>query len=182
MPGKYTFQLASEERQRDFPHKLIIGQGNNESVRHVVLKFLGWLLFYRERFYVETDVQNDSIPYVPDLVELGYDMRPRLWIECGECSLQKLQKLAVKCPEAEIWVLKRSPEEVASLLQSMRKESFRRGRYHLIGFDPEMVDELIELMQPRNSLHWFRGGFDPPQLQFTFNDIWFDTEFGVQTY
>ena len=25
-------------------------------------------------------------------------------VECGECSISKLHKLAVKCPEAEIWI------------------------------------------------------------------------------
>ncbi len=180
--GKFTFQLSSEDQRCAFPDKIVVGQSDNESVGHAVLKCLGWLLFYRDRLQIETDIQNDSVPYVPDLVELGYDMRPKLWVECGECSVQKLQKIAVKCPEAEIWILKRCPEEAVALQDAMRKDSLRRGRYHLIGFNPEMVDELIELTQSRNALHWCGGGFNPHQLQFAYNDVWVDATFDVFHY
>jgi uncharacterized protein YaeQ len=176
---KYTFQTTSEEAQRPFPHKILLVQQETETVRHVVLKLLAWALFFRERIQIETDVQNDSIPFVPDLVQLGYDMRPLLWVECGECSLQKLHKLAVKCPEAELWVVRRSAQEAESVLRGMEKEKLRRNRYGVIGFDADMFDEMCGLVRERNTFHWFRGGFDPPVLQFDFNGMWFDAEFGI---
>ena len=77
LANKYNFQLRSEDRHRPFPHKVIIGQGVNESVRHVGLKFLAYALFFHERIQIETEVQDDSIPFVPDLAVIGYDMRPR---------------------------------------------------------------------------------------------------------
>lgn len=179
MANKFTFNLASDDRRRPLPHKIIIGQGVNESVRHVALKFLGWVLFYRDRLSIETDVQNDSIPFVPDLVELGYDMRPLLWVECGDCSTSKLHKLAVKCPEAQIWILKRSAAEAHALLQTMEKEEFRRGRYGIIAFDPEFFDEVCGLIRERNSFHWFSGSIDAGTMQFELNELWFDTPFEV---
>ena len=57
LASKYTFQLRSEDRHRPFPHKVLIGQGVNESVRHVALKFLAYVLFFHERLQVETAVQ-----------------------------------------------------------------------------------------------------------------------------
>ena len=90
----FTFTTRSEERSRPLPHKIIIGQNQNETIRHVSLKFLAWVLFYRERLQIETDLNNAVIPFVPDLAEVGYDMRPRLWVECGECTTNKLHKLA----------------------------------------------------------------------------------------
>jgi hypothetical protein len=177
--NKFTFQLGSDDRRRPLPHKILIGQQVNEGVRHVALKFLAWVLFYRERLLIETDVQNDAIPFVPDLVELGYDMRPRLWVECGECSPAKLHKLAVKCPDAEIWVVKRSPADAEALLELMVREEYRTGRYGLVGLEPEMFDEVCGLVRERNTFHWFRGGFDPAQLQFELNGLWFDAPFTV---
>ena len=182
MASKFTFQLTSDDRRRPFPHKIIVGQGVNESVRHVALKFLGWALFYRERLRIETDVQNESIPFVPDLVELGYDMRPLLWVECGDCTTSKLHKIAVKCPEAEIWALKRSPEEAGALLQAMEKDGLRRGRYGIVAFDPEMFSEFCGLVRERSTFHWFRGSLDPAAMQFELNGLWFDTTFGVLKY
>lgn len=185
MAGKFTFQCTSDDRRRPLPHKVLFGLGQNESSRHVVLKFLAWVLFFRERLQIETDVQNDAIPFVPDLAQLGYDMRPLLWVECGDCSLLKLHKLAVKCPEAEIWAVKRSLAEAEELLRGMAKEELRRGRYGIIGFEGEMVDELCGLLRERNQFHWFSGGFagepgvDQCGLQFELNQLWFDHPFHV---
>ena len=61
----------------------------------------------------------------------------------------------------------------------MEKEELRRSRYGLIGLDPAMFDEMCDLLSPRNQLIWFTGGFDPPQAQFDFNGLWFDTTFTV---
>ena len=179
LASKYTFQLRSEDRHRPFPHKVLIGQGVNESVRHVALKFLAYVLFFHERLQVETEVQDDSIPFVPDLAVIGYDMRPTLWVECGECTVSKLHKLAVKCPEAAIWVLKRSRAEADHLLAAMEKEELRRGRYGVVALDADFFQEFCGMVRERNEFHWFDGGIDPGQARFEFNGLWFDIEFEV---
>jgi uncharacterized protein YaeQ len=179
LAAKFTFQCSSDDRRRPLPHKILFGLGVNEAPRHIVLKFVAWLLFFRERLMVETAVPDDGIPFVPDLCQLGYDLRPQLWIECGECSVAKLHKLAAKCPEAELWVVKRSRAEADLLMRAMAKEELRRDRYGILALDPEMVDELTQLLRERNQVHWFRGDMNPPQLQFEFNELWFDATFEV---
>jgi hypothetical protein len=179
MSAKYSFDLKSEERRHALPNKIIVGRKENEGVDQVLLKFLAYVLFYRERAQIEPNLDNDSIPFAPDIVQLDYEMRVRLWIECGECSVAKLHKLAVKVPEAEIWVLKRSLSEAQNLHLAMAKDELRRDRYGLIGLDSTMFDEMCQLLGPRNALTWFSGGFDPPHLQFDFNGLWFDTTFTV---
>lgn len=176
---KFNFQLRSDDGRRPFPRKLILAQGLNESVRHVAFKLLAYLLFYRERIQVETDVQNDNIPFVPDLAVLAYDMRPVLWIECGECSVSKLHKLAVKCPDAEIWIVKRGREDAEHLLAAMEKEGLRRGRYAVAVFEPEFFDEVSGLLRERNEVSWYRGGFDPAEMKFELNGLWFETAFEI---
>ncbi|MEW6304470.1 MAG: YaeQ family protein [Verrucomicrobiota bacterium] len=182
MSARYNFTLESQDKRRDLPHKIIVGQNDTETVPHVVLKFLAYLLFFRERLQIEPNLHNDSIPFVPDLVQLDYELRPKLWIECGECSLGKLDKLAVKAPEAELWVVKSSPAEVEQLLRAMEKGDLRQGRYHVIGLDPEMIQELCGLLQYRNEVLWVSGEFDPPVMQFDFNGLWFDTAFTVARF
>ncbi len=188
MAAKFNFQFTSDDRRRPLPHKLLLALGPNESVRHIALKLLSWLLFYRERLQVETEVPDDSIPFVPDLVELGYDLRPLLWIECGDCGTGKLHKLSVKCSACEIWSIKRSPAEAEGLLRAMEKEELRRGRFGVIAFDPEFFDEVCGLVAERNVLHWHRGGFggepgiEAPMLQFDLNGLWFDATFQLWRY
>lgn len=182
MSGKYSFDLKSEERRRPLPPKIIVGQKENEGVNHVLLKFMAYVLFHRERLQIEPRLLDDNIPFEPDVIQLDYSLRPALWIECGECSVGKLHKLAVKVPDAEIWVVKRSPADAENLFRAMAKEELRRDRYGIIGLDPAMFDEMCALFRPRNELAWFSGEFDPPRLQFDFNGLWFDASFTVMKF
>jgi uncharacterized protein YaeQ len=182
MSGKYSFTLASEDRKRDLPRKLIIGQQDTETIVHVALKLMGFLLFYRERLLVEPTHIDDQIPFVPDLAQLDYQLRPVLWVECGECGVAKLNKLAVKVPEAEIWILKKSPEAAEDLFRQMAKGELRRDRYNLVGLDPEMFEEICSLSKSRNQVFWLSGDFDPPNLQFEFNGLWFDAPFTITRF
>src|SRR3954451_21925116 len=152
MSAKYSFHLQSQDRQRDLPPKIIIGQQDTESITHVALKFLAYLIFFRDRLQIETNLHMATIPFVPDLVQLDYELRPRLWVECGECTVNKLNKLAVKVPESEIWIVKRSPAAAEHLFQAMAKEELRRNRYQLIALDAEMLEEFCGLMRSRNEL------------------------------
>jgi hypothetical protein len=179
MSGKYSFDLKSEERRHPLPSKVIIGRKENEGVKQVLLKFVAFVLFYRERLQIAPRLLDDNIPFEPDVIQLDYSMRPTLWVECGECGASKLHKLAVKVPDAEIWAIKRSPEDAETLYRAMAKEELRRDRYGLIGLDPAMFDEMCGLLAPRNQLTWFTGGFEPPHLQLEFNGLWFDTTFTV---
>lgn len=179
MSGKYAFNLKSEERRRALPGKIIVGQRETETEKHVLLKFLGYVLFYREHIQIEPRLHDDNIPFEPDLLVLDYTLRPVLWVECGECSVMKLDRLAVKVPEAEIWIVKRSLDEAESLRRAMAKAELRTGRYGFVALDPAMFDEMAGLLTQRNQLNWFHGSFDPPTLQFEFNGLWFDAEFSV---
>lgn len=177
LSARYTFQCTSDDHRRPLPQRLTFGLGAHESQTHVVLKLIAWLLFYRERLSVDTDLQNDSIPFVPDVCQLGYDLRPLLWVECGDCSVAKLHKLASKCADAELWIVKSSRADADQLLRLMAREKLRRDRYHLLALDPDMVSELTGLLRERNTVHWHSGGFEPPQLQWVFNDVWVEATF-----
>jgi hypothetical protein len=179
MGGKFSFTIRNQDRRRDLPGKVIIGRQDTETVAHVALKFLGFVLLHRERLQAEVSLHNENIPFRPCLVQLDYELRPRFWVECGECPLSKLDKLAVKVPEAEIWVLRGSQPEAEDLLRAMAKANLRRNRYHAIGMDGDMFQEICALIRGRNEMVWVKGEFEPPEMQFDFNGLWFDTGFSV---
>ena len=179
MSAKFSFHLESREKRRALPPKIIIGRQETETRAHVALKLLAFLIFFRERLQIEANLHQDDIPFVPDLVQLDYELHPKLWVECGECGVQKLHKLAVKVPDAEIWLVKRSLAEAEQLLPAMAKAGLRPNRYQVLALDREMFEELCGLMRSRNELTWVRGDFDPPGVQFDFNGLWFDAPFTV---
>ncbi|HYE32595.1 MAG TPA: YaeQ family protein [Methylomirabilota bacterium] len=174
MSNKHRFSLASQESRRELPSKIIIGQEQTETIAHVVLKLLGYVLFYSPRLQVEPSLHDPNIPFTPDLVELDYHLRPKLWVECGECSVAKLHKLATKAPEADLWILKRSHDAVDDLIRQMAKGELRQDRYNLLGFDQDTFEELASLVGGRNEFTWVRGGVEAEELQFDFNGLWFE--------
>ncbi len=180
MSAKYIFNLCSEDRRRaDLPGKILIAQHDAETLAHVTLKLLAFLIFWRPRLQLETTLHQDDIPFIPDLAQLDYSLQPALWVECGECTVAKLDKLAVKCHDAEIWVVKRSLSEVEQLHAAMKKAELRTDRYSLLALDLEMFNEVRDLVQQRNEVTLYACEFDPPKFQFDFNGLWFDAEFQV---
>ncbi|HEY1172509.1 MAG TPA: YaeQ family protein [Verrucomicrobiae bacterium] len=177
MSSKFNFDLRSDDWQRKLPEKLIIGRSDLETDEHVVLKLLAYVLLFRERLELSPNLHNEDIPFIPGVVQLDYQLNPILWVECGECTVQKLDKLAVKVHEAEIWVMLRSPESMANLLRQMEHAKLRKKRYHLVAFEEEMFDEMLRLLHTRNQFYLVQAGFEPPTLQFDFNELWFDVPF-----
>lgn len=113
MSSKFNFDLRSDDWQRKLPEKIIIGRSDLETDENVVLKLLAYVLLYRERLQISPQLHNENIPFIPGVVQLDYQLNPALWVECNDCTVQKLDKLAVKVHDAEIWVMNRTPEVMA---------------------------------------------------------------------
>lgn len=179
MSARYNFNLRSASGRLDLPNKVILGQRATVTTAHVLLKLLAYLILFRERLQIDPRLDPDEIPFEPDLAQFDYTLRPVLWVECGECSVARLDRLAVKVPEAAIWVFKRSEAEVEELIPAMAHQKLRRDRYRLLGLDAAMFDEVLEVLGSRNEVFWMEAGFDPCRLQFDFNGLWFDAPFRV---
>ncbi len=179
MSNKYSFAFDSQDKKRDLPRSVIIGRKDNETVVHVVLKIFGYILFFRDRLRLDARLPDDAISWVPDLSQLDYELRVKLWVECGECSINKLDKLAVKCPEAEIWVVTPSLEVAEDVIRQMAKHDLRRGRYRVLGLDGDMFNEVVGLTGNRNEVTWFGASFEEGTMQFEYAGLWFDTTFRI---
>ena len=179
MGNKYNFKLQSSDKRSPVSGKIIIGRDETETNNHVLLKFLAYVIFYRDRLQIEPRLHEDNIPFVPDLVQLDYQMRPALWVECGECSVRKLDKLAVKVPEAQIWLLKKSLTEMEVVAREMRKAGLRENRYSLLAFDSEIFAELIDRLTLRNEFHLYLIDLEEGEFQFDFNGYWYELEMEI---
>lgn len=182
MSTRYVFNLRSDSSRRPLPTKILLAQKETETLRHILLKLFGFLLFHRERLLIEPTLDDDYLQFVPDLVQMDYQGTLVLWVECGECSLEKLDRLAVKAPYAEIWAVKGSVAEAVDWRRRMERGGLRRGRYGLVGLETDMLDEVAGLTTARNDVVWYRGTFDPALVQFEYNGLWFEAPFHVERY
>ncbi len=179
MSHKFSFAIESRDKKRDLPQSIIIGRRDKQTLVHVLLKVMGFMLFFRERLRIDARVPDDAVPFVPDLSQLDYEMRMKLWVECGECGVNKLEKLAVKCPEADLWVVTPSLESAEEMIRLMAKHDLRRGRYSVLALDAAMFQEVLGLTGNRNAVTWFGASFEEGTMQFDYAGLWFDTTFQI---
>ncbi len=182
MVTKYVFNLQSQDNQRNLPSKIIIVQKGEDTVVEVLQRLFGYLILFRDRIQMQTDLHDEYIPFVPDLVQLDYQMQPAFWAECGECTPKKLNKLAVKIHEGEVWIVRSSREAVEELTYQMDKAKLRRNRYKILRLDEEMCGEIGDLLEIRNDVTWYSSRLESGQAQFDFNGLWFESEFEVLDY
>jgi len=182
MSGKFNFDLRSDDWRRKLPEKLIIGRTELETAEHIVLKLLAYVILFRERLEISPNLHDEDIPFIPGVVQLDYEKRPALWVECSDCTVQKLDKLAVKAHEAEIWVMLRSPDALAQLVRQMTHAKVRKNRYHLVAFEDEMFTEMVRLLHTRNDFYLVQAELAPPTLQFDFNETWFDVPYFIEKF
>jgi hypothetical protein len=174
MSRRYRFDLASDDPQRVLPDKIMVGMKPSETENHILLKAFGFVLFYRDRMEIEQRVHRDDILYVPDLVQFNFMLDVAFWGECGDCAVDKLDRLAVKVPSAEIWIIKKSWLEAEELLRAMKKAGLRKNRYHITAFRGEDFEELKSLLQMKNSIYLCSVDWDMKTVQMDFNGLWFD--------
>ena len=150
MAGKFSFRLQRAEPRRDFPSKLIIGQQETETPAHVLMKALAYLLFFRERLQIDVNLHMDSIPFRPDVVQLDYEMRPRVVGRMRRVHrATSSTSWPSKCPRRRSGSSKSSLAAAEELLRAMGKAGLRRQRYRLIGLDDGMVEEMSGLLRSR---------------------------------
>ncbi|MFA6601234.1 MAG: hypothetical protein WCU74_09540, partial [Candidatus Omnitrophota bacterium] len=89
MNEKYTFDLKFPKVQK----KLILVKSDLELHAHVIMKLLGYVLYYDPELKIEASV---DMHYMPDLVIPGDHGVPRLWIDCGKIAIRKVESLAQK--------------------------------------------------------------------------------------
>lgn len=92
---KYTFQFRGSDKQ-------VLETRSSESQRHIILKILGYLLYYDRAPRIELRVSEDKRDYRPDVVAFDADGRITLWVDCGQIGIRKLDDLTRQHPDAEI--------------------------------------------------------------------------------
>src|SRR5258708_36491056 len=99
MSSRFAFHVDSEDKRSGLPERVFIGRKETETTEDVLLTFLSFALFHRERLQIGPELHDDHIRLTPDLVQLEYPIRPALWIECGEVPSARRANLPRKRPD-----------------------------------------------------------------------------------
>ena len=74
-------------------HRLFLEKLAGESIQHVVMKLLTWLITYRPGLEIEMPIGEH---YKPDLVRRDEAFQVTQWADCGQTSLTKLDAIVAR--------------------------------------------------------------------------------------
>lgn len=162
---KLTFSFSDSD-------KLVLEKRSGESLRHIVLKVLGCLLYYDRSPRIELRVSEDKRDYRPDVVAFDEPGHITLWVDCGQIAVRKVDDLTRQLPDAEIVILKPTDREMESYAREAAKKVRRIERVQFFGFDATFVPALIGQIGHLNTVRWQRDG---AELRVTLNGQEFAT-------
>jgi len=142
---KYTFNIHAEH----IPPKLVLEQMKGEAEAHIILKLLSYLIFYRQGMKIEHRVEQH---FKPDLVVEGANFQPVLWVDCGNTAIRKLDKVATKNHNCDIYIVKENSRQLDAYFQKAKKRVKRIERVRFICFDDGFVAALVNRLRRTNEV------------------------------
>lgn len=136
----------------DVRERLFLTKKRGESLDHVLMKLLGWLLFYHPELKVEVSAEQH---YKPDLVRFDERGAPLQWIDCGQTSLRKLDRIATRNRKTTIDIVKPTERELRLFKAAADARIERPERVRFFAFRDGFLDELAGLVQSRHALEAF---------------------------
>lgn len=147
MPGEYIFEFEQWPR-------VIFSSFPGESTWHVSLKLLAYLIYRRRSPLVERSVGQR---FKPDLVVLGADGRVRLWIDCGETSIRKLERVVARNPAARVVIVKDTVRHLESYRTLADVALRHASRVLYLAPSDSLIDGMAAAMRQRNRVRFAMG-------------------------
>ena len=134
------------------PHaaKLVLHSAPGEVAWHIALKLLGYTLFMDYAPRIEEGI---GWHYKPDLVALDAQGQVRLWVDCGNIAVRKIERVAVKVGNgAPFFILRRTHRDAQLLAQSLTGKMRFPERLRILSFDNGVVDALAAHLDTTNHI------------------------------
>ncbi len=151
MASKYTFHFADNT-------KIVQERRGGESDRHIVLKLLGYMLYFALRPQIEVAVSDDRREYRPDVVAFDAAGSITLWVDCGQITLHKVEALTRRYDDAALIVIKTTFREMEGYAVQAMKKVKHAHRVLFLGFDADFVPSLINALGHNNQIAFVREG------------------------
>lgn len=118
-------------------------KGRGESMRHVMMKLMSYIMFYHDELLVEASANQ---AHKPDLVRFNLREEPIQWIDCGQTSLQKLDRISSRNRLTYIEIVKTTRSALESYFIQADARLSNPGRVRYWAFRDHFIEELGELM------------------------------------
>jgi uncharacterized protein YaeQ len=146
MIEKYTFDLQAPRIKKS---KIILVKSDNETRSHVVLKLLGYILYYHPDLKVEVAASSH---YQPDLLLEGDSQEPLLWIDCGYIAVRKAEKLSQKLRRTKFVIIKESKAEIESFRKLLARRDRAESMIEYLAFEKGFVEQIAAALKKINEV------------------------------
>ncbi len=155
MSFQWKIQLNNKPSRRCF-----FSLRGGESIDHVILKLVGFILFFDYNPEVEKDM---GWKYKPDLIAFNEKGKVILWVECADVTVKKIHRVLAKYKDAHVIILKLT-KRVAEQYFSFFGEEEKGGNKDydddvkypsnltVIGFEEGFTDSLCENIRDRRDI------------------------------
>ncbi len=148
-------KIRGELHLGDYSGKVILAAKPEEKLDHLALKLAAFAMFLPRGPVVEPSTDHPGL--------MGLDIRPdvctfndageiNVWIECGEVSLNKLDKLARRLPETRIIVLKSEQRQATQQRQRLNDEIKHGARVEIWTWRENEFQPWLRAMEDKTEL------------------------------
>ncbi len=177
-PSKLTFHITFENGRSI---RQTFAKMPDETLEHILLKFLAFLLFYSEDLLVEQAVDRQT--FQPDLVRLDpQSNQPVLWIDCGIIKQDKLLKICQKNRRCAVYVMQYPLRRLETYIASFNKrETPLLEPACGVTFDDGFLESLGESVRGNNEVQIIQR---EPQRFFSLivNDQMLETDIHLRRF
>jgi len=178
----YHVDLKSHDPSRPLPGHVEMTRHAWETSLHLILRLLGYVLLYEDSLEINGRPLNEDAPYQPAFGKWDLNNQPLIWGECQPEDYKRIKKIATKAPGSNLILVLGSTDLVEPCVAALKRNKLRPGRFKILTFEQEMVDEMAEHLDRRNSITLIQAEWAPSGLQLDFNGLWFESEFHLQHY
>jgi len=140
-----------------------------ESIDHVALKLLGFILFFDYNPAVEKSM---NWKYKPDLVAFDRQGKVNLWVECEDVSVRKVHRILGKYKSAGVIILKLTGHEAEQFSSIFKTGDSYPENLSFVGFEDDFINKVCEGLKDRILI---KAKFDGKMLSLSWDN------FGVRT-
>ncbi|HOX23446.1 MAG TPA: hypothetical protein PLL10_08280 [Elusimicrobiales bacterium] len=156
---------------------LLIVPRHDETVEHSALKLACAILFWERELILDATVNHPALsncPFVPDMMALDDSGAISFWGECGNTSLNKLDKVIKKVPGARIVVLRESPDDARQMRTALSGQTKKHQRVEILAWPKPEFERWLAAVQDSNSVV---GESTGRSMSLVFNEQVFDVDF-----
>lgn len=110
---KFTFRFGDT--------KIVFNKAAHEPLVHVYCKALAFEIFHKQYPTIRVEAKVDE-RFQPDLSAIGYDGTMLFWAECGNVSMDKVEKLFKKYRQAHFVFIKEE-QDLANFEKQLTKRA-----------------------------------------------------------